>query len=110
LVSKPYGKEEDKMDIPAICIFAQVNQTIPPNIGLYDAFRTSISPILFDVGKTLVWCSVAYGTYYVIQMRFTEGINRIKWALIGYIILRTTDAFMTITDTIANNISNNIKF
>lgn len=94
------------MDINSIYI---TTIGIQESIGLYEAFKSSVSPILFEAGKLLTWCSIAYGTYYVIQMRYSEGINRIKWAMIGYIILRMTDSFMTLTDTIARNITQNIK-
>ncbi len=86
-------------------VFGEVQQSI----GLYDAFRTSITPIFFEIGKTLAWCSASYGTYYVIQMRYTEGINRIKWAMMGYVCLRMTDAFMLLTDKVATNIANSMK-
>lgn len=95
--------------IQPIITFAEIQQSTQQNLGLYSAFKTSITPILFETGKLLAWCSISYGTYYIIQMRYTEGINRIKWAMIGYIVLRMTDSFMTLTDNIATNISTNIK-
>ena len=95
--------------INSIYTFAQIQNSTHQSIGLYDAFKSSITPIFFEIGKLLSWCSISYGTYYVIQMRYTEGINRIKWAMIGYIILRMTDSFMTLTDSIATNISTNIN-
>jgi len=73
-------------------------------VGLYDAFKNSIAPIIFEIGKTLTWCSVVYGTYYIIQMRYTEGVNRIKWACVGYIVLRMTDSFMVLVEKVANNV------
>lgn len=87
-----------------ISIFGQVQQ----NLGLYDAFSSAIAPIFFEIGKLIAYCSISYGTYYVIQMRYTEGINRIKWAMIGYVILRMTDSFMTLTDNVANNVTANM--
>lgn len=80
-------------------IFAQ------QNVGLYAPFKTSITPIFYEIGKLLTWCSISYGAYYVIQMRYSEGVNRIKWAAIGYIVLRMTDSFMTLIDNIADNMS-----
>jgi len=79
-----------------ICIFGE-------GAGLYDAFRSGIAPIFADIAKTLFWCSTVYGAYYVIQMRYTEGINRIKYAAIGYIIFRMADNFLVLVDRIADN-------
>lgn len=87
-----------------ITLIGEVSQIQPQQtIGLYNAFQTSIAPLFYDIGKTLFWCSVAYGGYHIIQMRYTEGINRIKWAAIGWIILRMTDQFLQLTDKVANN-------
>jgi len=75
------------------------------SIGLYDSFRASFIPILTDVAQVIFWCSFAYGCYYLMQMRYGEGINRIKWAGFGYIAFKLADKFINLVDKISNNIN-----
>ena len=75
------------------------------NIGLFDAFRVSIIPIFMEIGKVLLYVSVFYGAYHIIRSQYQRGVDKIKWAAIGYIILQMTDAFVKIVDNIAKNMS-----
>lgn len=84
-------------------ISSTLTLTFAQNIGLYDAFRVSIIPIFADIAQILFWCSVVYGAYYVMQMRYSEGVNRIKYAMIGYIVFKMADGFMKLVDNIAQN-------
>lgn len=89
--------------ITILNITATIPLTFAQEIGLYNAFRESIVPIFADIAQILFWCSVVYGAYYVMQMRYSEGINRIKYAMIGYIVFKMADGFMRLVDNIANN-------
>jgi hypothetical protein len=73
-------------------------------IGIDQAFSTSIMPIFIEIGTIIFRCSVVYGVYHVMRMQFTQGINQIKWAVIGYISLKMIDAFTILVDRVANNI------
>lgn len=75
------------------------------SVGLYNSFRVSFIPILTDGAQIIFWCSFAYGSYYLMQMRYGEGINRIKWAGLGYISFKLADKFINLVDKIANNIN-----
>ena len=75
------------------------------DIGLYDAFRISIIPILTDIAKILFYCTFVYGIYYCMQMRYGEGINRMKWAIFGYTAFVLADKFIKLVDRVANNIN-----
>lgn len=75
------------------------------NNELSNAFRIGIMPILYDIGKIIFMCSVVYGTFYIIRKQYPEGSERIKYAAIGYIVLRLTDGFCQLVDQIANNIT-----
>ena len=67
-------------------------------------FVINIMPIFYDIGKIMVYCCVAYGSYYLIRGQYAEGVNRIKWAGIGYICLRMTESFVKWVDTVASGI------
>lgn len=73
------------------------------DIGLFSAFRSSIVPIFMEIGKVLLYVSVFYGAYHIIRSQYTKGVEKIKWAAIGYIMLQMTDAFVSIIDKIAQN-------
>ena len=75
------------------------------NNELSNAFRVGIMPILYDIGRVIFWCSIVYGTYFIIRKNYPEGSERIKLAAVGYIILRLTDGFCQLVDQIANNIT-----
>ena len=74
------------------------------NVGIAQAFDTSVMPIFMEIGVVLFKCCVVYGIYFLIRMQYTEGVNRIKYAVLGYIILRMTDSFVDLVDQIARNI------
>jgi hypothetical protein len=90
--------------ITTIILISIPTSCLAYNNQLSNAFRTGILPILFDIGRVIFICSVVYGSYYIIRRQYPEGSERIKYAAIGYIILRLTDAFVNLVDNIANNI------
>lgn len=68
-----------------------------------NTFRTNLMPIVWDIGKTILWVSIPGGFYLIMRRNHKEGWERIKWACIGYIGLKFTDTFVNIVDKIANN-------
>lgn len=72
-------------------------------IGIVSSFNSSIMPIFMEIGVVLFKCSVIYGIYRIIRSQYTQGVTQIKWAAIGYISLRLTDAFVVLVDNIAKN-------
>ena len=75
-----------------------------PTIGLDNAFQNSIMPIFYDFGRVLFKVSLAYGIYYIMRMKYTEGVNRMKWAVIGYACLKSITPFVALIDAVTGNI------
>jgi len=65
-----------------------------------EAFIKHGMPIMFDIGKTIFYCTSTYGTYYIMRKQYGEGIERAKAAAIGYICLRSINLFTDIVDKI----------
>jgi hypothetical protein len=79
--------------------------TLGYNNEISNAFKAGIMPVMYDIGKVIFWCSSVYGVYYIIRRNYREGVDRLKWATIGYICLRLLDAFTKLVDVIVNNIT-----
>lgn len=83
--------------------FSLITLGVQNGTGIANAFDNSIMPIFYEIGTVLFKCCIVYGVYYIIRMQYTQGVERIKWAVIGYISLRLTDSFIQLIDNIAKN-------
>lgn len=61
-------------------------------------FQKSIMPYAVDIGKVILTCSFIYAAYSLMRKQHAEGVERIKWAMIGYAVLKGIGVFLKITD------------
>lgn len=78
----------------------------PQQKTVAESFRATGLPVLYDIGKVIFWCSSVYGFYYIIRKNIKEGSARVKWAAIGYILLRCLETFTRLVDNIATSLAN----
>jgi hypothetical protein len=74
------------------------------SVGLAQAFKTAIMPIMYDIGQVLFFCAVLLGGYLWIQGRSSDAIRRIRDACYGYIFIRLSEQFINLIDKIAESI------
>lgn len=67
-------------------------------------FDESIMPYVYDIGKLLLKVGIVQGAYYVMRADRRAGIEKIKYASFGYIMLKFIDVFIKIIDEISANI------
>lgn len=67
-------------------------------------FDNSIMPYVYDIGKLLLKVGIVQGAYYVMRADRRAGIEKIKYASFGYIMLKFIDVFIKIIDEISANI------
>lgn len=85
-----------------------ISVVIKNNNVLSNGFKQAFFPIFFDIGKIIFWCAVFYGVYFIIRRQTHEGVDRLKWAGIGYICLRFVDVFTSIVDKTADAMVKNM--
>jgi hypothetical protein len=73
-----------------------------------DAFFGAIYPLLIDFGKVIFACSLIFAFYHIIRRNVTEGVDRLKYAIYGYVGLRFLEVFIKFTDKVADTMSKNI--
>lgn len=65
------------------------------------AFQAGIMPVMFDIGKTLLMIGLFQGSYYIMRADRKGGIDKIKYATMGYIMLKFINWFIALVDMIA---------
>ena len=87
------------------------SQVLNPNNFIVGAdvisrvFDESIMPYVYDIGKLLLKVGIVQGAYYVMRADRKAGIEKIKYASFGYIMLKFIDVFINIIDEISANIT-----
>ena len=66
-------------------------------------FDSSIMPYVYDFFKLMLKIGMVQGAFYVMKMDKKMGIDKVKYAVIGYTMLKFTDVFIKIIDQIAIN-------
>lgn len=64
-------------------------------------FEIGMLPVIFDVGKTLFSIGIAQGAYYIMRTDRKAGIDKIKYATTGYVILKFSSWFVVVVDKIS---------
>lgn len=65
------------------------------------AFESGIMPVMYDIGKTLLIIGLFQGSYYIMRTDRKNGIDKIKYATTGYIMLKFINWFILLVDRIA---------
>lgn len=97
----------ESMEGEVVMIINIITQIVLNNMTntFSQAFDISIMPILSDIGKVIFKVSVVGGIYLIIRQNAPKGIERIKYAAIGYVALNAMDLFINIVDNIGKNIA-----
>lgn len=66
------------------------------------AFESGIMPVMYDIGKTLLIIGLFQGSYYIMRTDRKNGIDKIKYATTGYIMLKFINWFILLVDKIAS--------
>ena len=66
-------------------------------------FDQSIMPYVFDVGKLMLKIGVVQGAYFIMRSDRKNGIDKIKYSSLGYIMLKFIDIFIALIDEIVRN-------
>jgi len=60
-------------------------------------------PYVFDVGKLMLKIGVVQGAYFIMRSDRKNGIDKIKYSSLGYIMLKFIDIFIALIDEIVRN-------
>lgn len=64
-------------------------------------FEIGALPVIFDVGKTIFFIGLSQGAYYIMRTDRKAGIDKIKYATTGYVILKFSTWFVMVVDRIS---------
>lgn len=83
--------------------FFLINNPITLNI-LTNKFNVILMPYINDFFRLMLKIFIMQGAFYIMKKDRKEGIDKIKYAGIGYCVLKFTDIFVGIIDQIAGSI------
>lgn len=73
-------------------------------MGLYEGFINSIFPLVLEGGKLLLALGCISGCYIFMRGVPADAVKKIKYATIGYAILKCITVYITFIDKVVANI------
>lgn len=71
------------------------------NIGdgpITNAFMKAGMPILYDLGTVIFVVTCTFGFYAIIRKQVKQGVERLKWAAVGFIGLKSLELFIKLVN------------
>lgn len=63
-----------------------------------NAFMKAGMPILYDLGTVIFICTCTFGFYAIIRKQVKQGVERLKWAAVGFIGLKSLELFIKLVN------------
>lgn len=72
---------------------------------IFQPLHTAFMPYIWDCAKVLLYVGVIQGVYYIMRADTKQATNKIKYASMGYILIRFIDVFVSLVDTVASSMN-----
>lgn len=74
---------------------------------IFQPLHSAFMPYVWDCAKVLLYYGVIQGVYFIMRADTKQATTKIKYASMGYIMIRFIDVFVRLVDTVANNMKFN---
>jgi hypothetical protein len=69
--------------------------------AISNAVIVGAMPIMYDIGKTLLIFGLFQGAYYIMRTDKKAGIDKMKYAITGYVMIKFISYIILLIDNVA---------
>lgn len=72
---------------------------------IFQPLHSAFMPYVWECAKIMLYVGCIQGAYYLMRADTKQSVTKIKYASMGYVLIRFIDVFVRLVDSVATNMN-----